>query len=145
MAYLRNLPGAAERLKLVEADLLAAGSFDSAVTGCEGVFHTASPFFRRQCTPDELIKPAVAGTLNVYGACLKASTIRRVVTTSSFATIIFGHDDSKDPRPYTDQEWNTVSQPTPGDTMNIYRVAKTSAERTGWQFMQEHTPHFDLV
>lgn len=36
-----------ERLELVQADLLEESSFDSAVIGCSGVFHTASPFFRR--------------------------------------------------------------------------------------------------
>ncbi len=41
VAYLRMLPHAAERLELLEADLLDVGSFDSAVLGCEYVFHTA--------------------------------------------------------------------------------------------------------
>ena len=35
--------GAKERLHLFKADLLEEGSFDSAVEGCEGAFHTASP------------------------------------------------------------------------------------------------------
>ena len=38
-----SLPGAAERLKLFQADLSEEGAFDSAVEGCEGVFHVASP------------------------------------------------------------------------------------------------------
>jgi hypothetical protein len=37
------LDGAKERLHLFKADLVEEGSFDSAVDGCEGVFHTASP------------------------------------------------------------------------------------------------------
>lgn len=37
--------GAKERLHLFQADLLKDGSFDAAVEGCDGVFHTASPFF----------------------------------------------------------------------------------------------------
>lgn len=50
--HLRALPGAAERLKLVEADLLEEGSFDAAVAGCTYVHHTSSPFFTRvrRCT-----------------------------------------------------------------------------------------------
>lgn len=38
------LEGAKDRLQLFKANLLEEGSFDAAVTGCEGVFHTASPF-----------------------------------------------------------------------------------------------------
>ena len=40
---LLSLPGAAERLKLFQADLSEEGAFDSAVEGCDGVFDVASP------------------------------------------------------------------------------------------------------
>jgi len=43
--HLVSLEGAKERLHLFKADLLEQGSFDSAIDGCHGVFHTASPFF----------------------------------------------------------------------------------------------------
>ena len=43
--HLRSLDGAKERLHLFPANLLEEGSFDAAVEGCEGVFHTASPFY----------------------------------------------------------------------------------------------------
>ena len=41
--HLLSLDGSTERLHLFKAELLEEGSFDSAVEGCEGVFHTASP------------------------------------------------------------------------------------------------------
>ena len=41
--HLLKLDGAKERLHLFKADLLEEGSFDSAIDGCHGVFHTASP------------------------------------------------------------------------------------------------------
>lgn len=41
--HLLALDGAKERLNLFKADLLEEGSFDSAIDGCEGVFHAASP------------------------------------------------------------------------------------------------------
>lgn len=37
------MDGAKERLKLFKADLMVEGSFDEAVNGVDGVFHTASP------------------------------------------------------------------------------------------------------
>lgn len=43
--HLLELDGAKERLNLIKADLLEEGSFDAVVDGCDGVFHTASPFF----------------------------------------------------------------------------------------------------
>jgi nucleoside-diphosphate-sugar epimerase len=41
--HLLTLEGASERLKLFKSDLLEEGSFDQAIEGCDGVFHTASP------------------------------------------------------------------------------------------------------
>ena len=41
--HLLLLEGAKERLHLFKVDLLEEGSFDSAVDGCDAVFHTASP------------------------------------------------------------------------------------------------------
>jgi hypothetical protein len=42
-AHLKALEGAGERLQLIRADLLDYESIASAVAGCEGVFHVASP------------------------------------------------------------------------------------------------------
>jgi len=42
-AHLKALEGAGERLQLLKADLLEYNSVVSAVAGCEGVFHVASP------------------------------------------------------------------------------------------------------
>ena len=43
VGYLWELNGARERLKMLKADLMVEGSFDEAVRGVDGVFHTASP------------------------------------------------------------------------------------------------------
>lgn len=43
--HLTSLDGAKERLHLFKANLLEEGSFDAVIDGCEGVFHTASPFY----------------------------------------------------------------------------------------------------
>ena len=52
------------------------------------VIHVASPFpLTNPKNEDEVIKPAVEGTLNVLTACVKAHTVKRVVLTSSCAAI----------------------------------------------------------
>lgn len=51
MAHLLSLEGARERLRLVKADLMEEGSFDDAIMGCHGVFHTASPVLKPSSDP----------------------------------------------------------------------------------------------
>ncbi|CAI0420726.1 unnamed protein product [Linum tenue] len=76
--HLLSLDGANERLQLYKADLTAEGSFDSAVDGCQAVFHTASPVLFQTSNPQaDLIDPAVKGTLNVLKSCAKMPSVKR--------------------------------------------------------------------
>lgn len=43
VGFLWSMSGAKERLKVFKADLMVEGSFEDAVDGVDGVFHTASP------------------------------------------------------------------------------------------------------
>ena len=76
-----------DEIELVSANLLDNDSLAKAVEGCEYVLHVASPF--PPASPkdeDEVIKPAVDGTIGILQACVN-STVKRVVTTSSIACI----------------------------------------------------------
>ncbi|KAJ4751709.1 hypothetical protein LUZ62_086114 [Rhynchospora pubera] len=103
--HLRALDRASERLHLFKADLLEEGSFDTAIAGCVGVFHTASPvFYNATDFQSELIEPAVKGTLNVLKSCAKASSVKRVVMTSSMTAVIF-NGRSLNPDVVVDETW----------------------------------------
>jgi len=139
LAPLRALPGAAERLELVEADLLSAAAFEAAAVGCEIVIHTASPYTLDAKDPQrDLVDPAVQGTENVLAACKKAGTVRRVVLTSSMAAIT---DEPEGDRVLTENDWNTRSTLE----RNPYYLSKTLAERAAWAFVERERPGFDLV
>lgn len=43
VGFLWDLSSAKERLKIFKADLNVEGSFDEAIQGVDGVYHTASP------------------------------------------------------------------------------------------------------
>ncbi|ACF45732.1 MAG: aldehyde reductase [Prosthecochloris sp.] len=136
--FLENLDGAAERLELIEADLLSPGSFDAAIGGTQYVMHTASPYLINVRDPQKnLVEPALEGTRSVLESCRKASSVKRVVLTSSIAAIT-GAPDSN--RVFTENDWNTTSSLKE----NPYHYSKTLAERAAWEFMQEQ-PGFDLV
>ena len=137
--HLRALPGAVERLELVEADLTVPGSFEPAVRGCAVVFHTASPYVIQVENPQrDLVDPAVNGTLDVLRACVKASDVARVVLTSSMAAVTDEPDAS---RVLTEADWNDKSTLQ----RNPYYLSKTMAERAAWTFVERERPSFDLV
>ncbi|KAB1226406.1 Tetraketide alpha-pyrone reductase 1 [Morella rubra] len=51
--HLVELDGAKERLHLFKANLLEESSFDAAIQGCDGVFHTSSPFYNDVKDPQD--------------------------------------------------------------------------------------------
>ena len=52
----------------------------------------------------ELIDPAVKGTLNVLGSCAKASSVKKVVLTSSIAAVAF-NGKPRTPDVVVDETW----------------------------------------
>ncbi|KAK1431310.1 hypothetical protein QVD17_07767 [Tagetes erecta] len=134
--HLVKLDGAKERLHLFKANLLEEGSFDAAVDGCEGVFHTASPFYHKVTDPQtELIDPAVKGTLNVLGSCSKASSVKRVVVTSSIAAVAY-NGKPRTPDVIVDETWFTDPNLC-RETKMWYVLSKTLAEEAAWNFAKE--------
>jgi nucleoside-diphosphate-sugar epimerase len=118
-----------DRLAFFAADLESDAGWAEAVAGCEYVLHVASPF--PQNVPkheDELIVPAREGTLRVLRAARSAG-VRRVVLTSSFAAIGYGH--APQTAPFDETSW---TDPNGGD-VSPYVKSKTLAERAAWDFV----------
>ena len=117
------------RLGFVAADLESDAGWADAAAGCEFVLHVASPFpAGAPKHEDELIVPAREGALRVLRAARDAG-VRRVVLTSSFAAIGYGHK----PRtaPFTEADWSDPA----GDDTTAYAKSKTLAERAAWDFI----------
>ncbi|EEF44584.1 cinnamoyl-CoA reductase, putative [Ricinus communis] len=141
-AHLLVLEGAKERLHLFKADLLEEGSFDAAVDGCVGVFHTACHVSYTATDPQtELIDPALKGTLNVLRSCSKVHSIRRVILTSSLSTIPFNGKPIS-PDAILDETW--FSDPAVCMEQKLYyQLGKTLAEEAAWKFADNN--RMDLV
>jgi dihydroflavonol-4-reductase len=134
--HLRALDGP---LEFVEARLDADEGWAEAVAGCRLVLHVASP--NPPAVPrdeQELIRPAVDGTLRVLRAAAEDGGVRRVVLTSSIAAITAGHAEEKT---YTEDDWS-VSEQSPA-----YEKSKTLAERAAWDFVADlpEDRRFELV
>ncbi|KAK4720659.1 hypothetical protein R3W88_010892 [Solanum pinnatisectum] len=142
VGHLWKLQGAKERLRLMKANLTDEGSFDDAIMGCEGVFHTASPVLGK-ATFDvtvEILNPAVDGTLNVLRSCKKNPRLRRVVLTSSSSTVRV-RDDIDPNIPLDESSWSSVEFCKKFEIW--YVLSKTLAEKAAWEFCEQN--NIDLV
>ena len=132
-------------LRLIEADLQNPKSWTEAVRRCRYVFHVASPLpLKIPKNADVLIKPAVEGTTNVLRACAESGTVKRVVLTSSLASVssgMYGNPGAAQDHVYTESDWSDESTCPP------YERSKLKAEQAAWEFVKqlEEGKHFELV
>lgn len=121
--------GRTDHLSLFIADLERDAGWAEAVKGCDYVLHMASPF--PQSVPrneDEVVVPAREGALRVLRAARDAS-VKRVVLTSSFAAIGYGHKAQR--APFDERTWTDPG----GADVQPYVKSKTLAERAAWDFI----------
>ena len=118
--------------ELSEADLSKEDGWDDAVKGCDYVLHVASPFILGVPKhEDDLIKPAVSGVDFVVKAAIKHK-VKRVVLTSSGASITDTHDGKTH---FTEDDWTDVNHPK----TTAYYKSKTLAEMHAWDLVNAQT------
>lgn len=121
-------------LEFKEADLLDSGIWDTLCQGMDFVQHIASPFPRLlPKNEEELIRPAVEGTLNVLQAAHRAG-VKRTVLTSSTGAIMYGKTPKSTKAIYTEEDW---SDPTVSNDITPYFKSKTMAEKAAWDFVSK--------
>ena len=126
-------------LEFVAADLSEDAGWAEAVAGCAYVLHVASPFPLAQPKhEDDLIVPARDGALRVLRAARDAG-VGRVVMTSSFAAIGYGHGHPD--KVYDETSWTDID----GPGVSAYAKSKTIAERAAWEFVKEGGPELAVV
>ncbi len=117
-------------LEFCELDLLNDHGWDDAVAGCDFVMHVASPFFSKVPKDEnELIKPAVEGTLRALRAAHKAG-IKRVVLTSSMVAML---GDVTGDNNIDQNSWTRVN----AKNATAYLKSKTLAEKSAWEFVKD--------
>ncbi|KAI0051450.1 D-lactaldehyde dehydrogenase [Auriscalpium vulgare] len=132
-------------------DITKDGAFDEAVKGVDLVEHTASPFHFKVKQPEELIVPAVHGTVGILESVKKYGTsVKRVVITGSTASVLRPADG---PITFSEADWNESAiaevkeKGSAALPMIIYRASKTLAEKSAWEFYEKHKASvgWDLV
>jgi nucleoside-diphosphate-sugar epimerase len=96
----------------------------------------------------DLLDPAVKGTTEILKSIKKnAPQVKRVVITSSFASIV---DLSKGSRPgytYSEKDWNPVTwqEAIDGQGGVAYCASKTFAEKALYDFVEKEKPNFTVA
>jgi nucleoside-diphosphate-sugar epimerase len=114
--------------------------------------HTASPFlYKAASSANDFLSPAIKGTAEVLEGIQRvtASTVKRVILTSSFAAIgAFGQLDESN-KVYTEEDWNPVTIEAAmdsDDNKNVaYLASKKFAELAAWEVQKREGVSWDLV
>ena len=132
-----GVDGSAE-LTLVTADLSDDAGWADAVQGVRYVLHVASPFPPAMPqSDDDVIRPARDGALRVLRASRDAG-VERVVMTSSFAAVGYGHEATNEP--FDERTWTNVGAP-----LSAYIRSKALAERAAWDFIEAEGEGLELA
>ena len=128
-----------DSLSIVEADLTNDANWAEAMRGCQYVLHVASPTHAdAAASENDMIRPAVEGTLRVLRAARDAG-VKRVVMTSSFGTVGFSN---KNPNTETTEaDWTDPNE----KGLSPYEKSKGLAERAAWAFINKEGGSLELA
>ena len=119
-----------DNLEFIEADLTKDKNWDLAVKDCDYILHIASPIYLKLPKhEDDMIRPAVDGTLRVLKAARDAG-VKRVVMTSNFGAVGYSHKDKN--TVITEEEWTDPNE----KGLSVYNKSKVLAERAAWDFIK---------
>lgn len=119
-----------KNLKVFEADVTGDEGWAEAFQGVDHVLHVASPFpLTEPEDPNDLIIPAKEGTLRILRFATSFPSVNRVVLTSSFAAVGYGHAERS--KPFDENDFTNL------DGINVtYVKSKTVAEMEAWKFVK---------
>ena len=128
-----------DQLSFIEADLTNDKNWDVAMGDCTYVIHVASPItLELPKHEDEMIRPAVDGTLRILKSARNAG-VKRVVMTSNFGAVGYSHKDKT--TLITEESWTDPNE----KGLSAYNKSKVLAERAAWDFMTKEGGNLELT
>lgn len=119
------------KLSFVLLDLTSDEGWDTSAIGCDYIMHTASPFvIANPKNENDMILPAVEGTLRAMRAA-KNNGVKRVVLTSSTVAIMGGMKNGT----FTPKDWTDLTL----KNISTYFKSKTLAEQAAWDFVKHQS------
>ncbi|KAI9080006.1 hypothetical protein K1719_038071 [Acacia pycnantha] len=135
VSFLTNLPGASQRLQILNADLSDPDSFKEAIEDCIGVFHVAAIIDFEEREPEEIVtKRSIDGALGILRACLTSKTVKRVVYTSSAVAV--SNDGKEEER--DESSWSDLDILRTFKSFGPYAISKTLTEKAVLEFGEQN-------
>jgi len=109
---LRALPGAAERLRLFEADMYDADTFEPAIAGCHFVFLVATPMAHDPTSTKykNTTEAAVDAVRIILRQCERSGTVKRVIYTASVTAASPLKEDGSGYKDFTNEsDWTPLN------------------------------------
>lgn len=135
---LHNLvPTKSHNLTIHQLDFLAPTAEDDLTNifqECDVIMHTASPFFVKGATLDNVVKPAVEGTRKVLNSASKAN-VQNIILTSSTASIYAWYGNKPLNHIMTEEDWSNEQALL--DHSNYYPISKMRAEKLAWTLSKQ--------
>jgi dihydroflavonol-4-reductase len=136
--HVRDASAVDQRLSFAILDLERDEGWDAALAGAEALIHTASPFPLVQPKDEnDVVRPAVDGTLRALRAA-KNSGLSRVVLTSSGLAVLLAKPNGK--AQLDERDWSDPKDPR----ASPYAKSKILAERAAWRFVEQDAPELSL-
>jgi len=130
-----------KKLSFVELDLESDKGWPKALEGMDVLIHSASPFpIASPKDENDLVRPAVEGTLRALKAAHQAG-VKRVILTSSVAAI-YGSDLPAGKTEFDETMW---SDPNHVIGKMAYNKSKTLAEKAAWDYIQSEAKEIQLT
>ncbi len=126
-----------DRLEFCQLDLLKDADWNEAATDCDYLMHVASPYVMQEPKDaNELIQPAVEGTLRALNAA-KSARMKKVVLTSSMVAMLGNARGVV----HIDQDtWTNLEN----KHLSAYIKSKTLAEQQAWAFVHNQEGNHKL-
>uniref|UniRef100_A0A0E0EE04 NAD-dependent epimerase/dehydratase domain-containing protein n=1 Tax=Oryza meridionalis TaxID=40149 RepID=A0A0E0EE04_9ORYZ len=152
-ASLRELPGAAERLVLFEADMYDAATFEPAIAVCEFVFLVATPFQHEPSSKYKNTAEAAVDAMRIIlKQCERSKTVKRVIHTASVTAASPLRDDGGEGyKDFINEScWTPLGQPHPYSSdmsaiNQVYASSKTQSEKALLRYNESESRAFDVV
>ncbi|WVZ79165.1 hypothetical protein U9M48_026776 [Paspalum notatum var. saurae] len=146
----RLVPGAADRLRLFDADLFDAATFAPAIAGCQFVFLLATPFglegagSKYKSTAEATVDAARA----ILRQCEEAKTVRRVIHTASISTASPLNEEGAGYKGFISEScWTplNVDYPLRSAHFDKYILSKLQSEQELLSYNAGESPAFEVV